>query len=117
MPSALTQTNPAVLIFADPPSVQVKDVGRRLLAFAKPCLAGRELLIPAVRPPARTAATHFASNAGRRVGPESKKQRGLEGPPATGECVSFRLEGQIVRVVGSCVELKGTTGLFAVFLA
>ena len=40
-----------------------------------------------------------------------------EGPPATGECLSFRLEGQIVRVVGTCVELKGRTVLFAVLLA
>jgi hypothetical protein len=39
-PSALAQTNPAVPIFADPPSVRVKDVGRRLLAFCEALFSG-----------------------------------------------------------------------------
>src|SRR5215470_17897274 len=54
--SALTKTNPPALTFTDPPSAQVNGVGHGRLFPAKPAaLHQAAILIPTVRPPARTA--------------------------------------------------------------
>ena len=80
-PSALTKTNPPALTFTDPPSAQVNGVGHGRLFPAKPAaLHQAAVLIPTVRPPARTAGPMGPTGRGARGVITTRPQRRNCGP-------------------------------------